>query len=186
MVKNEENNFELKDENSDEVINEVEPEKIDQNYRVNPNLRGKEKKELHEVLNEYAQCFANCFKEIGSTNRINMTIELTSREPILCRPYRLPYAQRKIVTETINELLDAGIVRESRSNYASPVVLVRKRDGTERMCVDYRRLNAVTKRECVLVRKRDGTERMCVDYRRLNAVTKRECVPMMNIDANNK
>ncbi|KAK9703422.1 hypothetical protein QE152_g29351 [Popillia japonica] len=52
MVKNEENNFELKDENSDEVIIEVEPEKIDQNYSVNPNLRGKEKKELHEVLNE--------------------------------------------------------------------------------------------------------------------------------------
>ncbi|KAK9703421.1 Reverse transcriptase (RNA-dependent DNA polymerase) [Popillia japonica] len=78
-----------------------------------------------------------------------MTIQLTSREPIMCRPYRLPYAQRKIVTETINILLDAGIVRESRSNYASPVVLVRKRDGIERMCVDYRRLNAVTKRERV-------------------------------------
>lgn len=47
----------------------------------------------------------------------------------------------------VSEMLDAGIVRESVSEYASPIILVRKKDGTSRMCVDYRMLNTVTIKE---------------------------------------
>ncbi|KAK9751729.1 Reverse transcriptase (RNA-dependent DNA polymerase) [Popillia japonica] len=65
-------------------------------------------------------------------------------QPVTCKPYRLPYAQRDIVKQTVDELLQAGIVRASNSAYASPVVLFGKRAEGTRMCVDYRRLNSIT------------------------------------------
>lgn len=46
----------------------------------------------------------------------------------------------------VSELLDSGIIKESQSDFASPVILVKKKNGEERMCVDYRRLNTVTKK----------------------------------------
>lgn len=46
--------------------------------------------------------------------------------------------------EIIKDLLSKNIIRESESPYASPIILVKKKDGTDRMCVDYRALNAIT------------------------------------------
>ena len=61
----------------------------------------------------------------------------------------LPYGDvRKAVVKEIEKLTNAGIARPSTSLWASPVVMVRKKDGGWRMCVDYRRLNSVTKFDC--------------------------------------
>ena len=59
---------------------------------------------------------------------------------------RLPYGEvREAVAKEIDKLTNAGIARPSTSPWASPVVMVRKKDGGWRICVDYRRLNSVTK-----------------------------------------
>lgn len=58
-----------------------------------------------------------------------MNIRLVSDELIVHRPRRLSVAEQEVVTETINELLEKGIIRPSKSNYASPIVLVDKKDG---------------------------------------------------------
>lgn len=76
-----------------------------------------------------------------------MKIELTSNERVAYRPYRLPYSQRRIMKEQVEKLLDAGIIEESTSNYASPAILVKKHCGEERLCIDYRQINSITKRE---------------------------------------
>ena len=75
---------------------------------------------------------------------IEYKIDLTDDRPIRCKPYPLPYAKRVEIREEIKNVIDTGIVRESSSPYASPLVVVKKKDGSNRMCFDYRKLNLVT------------------------------------------
>ena len=67
--------------------------------------------------------------------------------PIKQPPYRIPYAYREEVKQELKEMLNAGIIEESNSEWASPIVLVRKKDKSLRLCVGYRRLNAVSEME---------------------------------------
>lgn len=70
-----------------------------------------------------------------------MTITLKDSTPVVYRPRRLAYQERIQVANIISELLKDKIIRESHSEYASPIVLVMKKNGQPRMCVDYRDLN---------------------------------------------
>ena len=70
---------------------------------------------------------------------------VTDGNIVSSKPYRLSPAQKGTVKEEISKMLELGIIRRSKSNYASPVVLVPKPDGSWRFCVDYRKLNTHTK-----------------------------------------
>ena len=75
---------------------------------------------------------------------IEHKIDLTDDRPIRCKPYPLPYAKRGEIREEIQNMMDTGIMRESSSPYAFPLIVVKKKDGSDRMCVDYQKLNLVT------------------------------------------
>ncbi|KZR95506.1 Uncharacterized protein APZ42_010749, partial [Daphnia magna] len=68
--------------------------------------------------------------------------------PIKSVPYRVSAFERQVIADKVEEMLEDGIIEESYSPWSSPVVLVRKaKSGEYRFCVDFRRLNAVTKRD---------------------------------------
>lgn len=101
-------------------------------------------KQLLNLLNQYRESFAECSSELGCTSLIEMHISTTTDVPVFSKPYRLSYKETEIVEQKVDELISAGIVRESNSEYASPVILVRKKGGDYRLCIDYRALNART------------------------------------------
>ena len=78
------------------------------------------------------------------SNVIQHQITLTDCTPIRSKPYPLPYAIRENLKTEIQEMLELGIIPASASPYASPIVIVKKKDGSNRICVDYRKLNKVT------------------------------------------
>ncbi|CAK1577951.1 unnamed protein product [Parnassius mnemosyne] len=73
-----------------------------------------------------------------------MHIKLTTDVPVYYRPYKLSHGEKLKVRTIVKDLLDKGIIRESDSEYASPILLVKKKDGSDRMVVDYRALNRIT------------------------------------------
>lgn len=81
----------------------------------------------------------------GETDIIQMEINTGDASPRAQPTRRLPFALRQEVARQLNNMQRDGVIQPSKSPWASPVVLVRKRDGTHRFRVDYRNLNSVTK-----------------------------------------
>lgn len=82
---------------------------------------------------------------LGEIRATEHRIELQpGTKPIRQMPYRQGLHKRQETEKAIKEMLEAGVIEETNSEWASPVVLAPKADGTQRFCVDYRRLNAAT------------------------------------------
>lgn len=65
-------------------------------------------------------------------------------QPVKVRPYRYSPIQKSEIEKQLKQMLSQGVIWPSASSFASPALLVRKKDGTWRFCVDYRHLNAIT------------------------------------------
>lgn len=99
---------------------------------------------LYSVLQNYRDCFAVNLNELGCAKNFKMSIDVIDTKPIIYRPYRLSYFERSQVRETIDELLKYDIIQESTSDYAIPILMVKKKSGELRLCVDFRALNNKT------------------------------------------
>ena len=102
---------------------------------------------LRALLSQHTDIFEmdNC--ELGHSNVVQHVINTGDSAPIKQHPYRTPIVQREKIAQLIKQMEQQGIVKPSCSPWASPVVLVPKKDGSTRFCVDYRRLNTVTKKD---------------------------------------
>ena len=94
------------------------------------------KVEVHSIIENYKP------NKMKSTE-IEMRIIVKDHSPIWCTPRRLPIVEREIADNQNEQWLDDGIIEPSESEYSSPVVLVKKKDSTPRLCIDYRRLNKI-------------------------------------------
>ncbi|UYV62631.1 hypothetical protein LAZ67_2001358 [Cordylochernes scorpioides] len=118
---------------------------LPEDINVNHSLTSKERQEILDVVNEYRDCFALGMEELGCTDVTKMDIkEVDGSKPVCLRPYKTTASEREAIREIVREWKDNGIVTETRSPYASPVLLVRKKTGDHRLVVDYRRLNIQT------------------------------------------
>ena len=75
-----------------------------------------------------------------------MQIDVGNNEPIKMRPYRTPVKNREVTDKAIDDMFDSEVIRRSKSPWSFPVVIVDKKDGSKRFCVDFRRLNKITKK----------------------------------------
>ena len=80
----------------------------------------------------------------GETNVIQHRVKLTDDTPICRKPYPLPYAMREELGNEVDSMLEMGVVRPSTSPYASPIIMVKKKDGSNRVCMDFSKLNKIT------------------------------------------
>ena len=94
---------------------------------------------------EFSDVFALTDAELGVTDRVCHHLDIGRSSPVKQYARRIPYSLRGPVEEAIKDMLERKIIRPSASPWASPVVLVKKKEGSYRFCVDYRRLNALTK-----------------------------------------
>lgn len=103
--------------------------------------------EALQLLDRNKEVFATSKKDLGCTSTTYHHIYTDDDMPVTERYRRIPPNEYQEVQQHLQELLEKGVIRPSESNYASPIVLVRKKSGALRMCVDYRKLNAKTKRD---------------------------------------
>ena len=99
---------------------------------VNPKLTTDQMNELAALL-EYADVFSD---KPGSTNLVEHKISLIFKDPIRLKPYPVPFSVRDTIKDEIQEMSNLGVIEHSDSPYAAPVVLVPKRDGCTRFCID--------------------------------------------------
>ena len=71
--------------------------------------------------------------------------------PMKVRPYRYPFSYKTEIEKIVSDLLQEGLIQHSTSPFSSPVILVKKKDGSWRFCTDYIALNAVTVKDCFLI-----------------------------------
>ena len=150
--------------------------------------------EAKDMLKRNARVFSKTDMDMGRTNLVKHHIKLTDPVPFTEAYRRIPPQMYDEVKAHIQEMLDLEAIRPSNSPWASAIVLVRKKDGRLRFCIDLRRLNNRTVKDgairpsnspwasaIVLVRKKDGRLRFCIDLRRLNNRTVKDafqgCLP---------
>ncbi|KAK3107513.1 hypothetical protein FSP39_016272 [Pinctada imbricata] len=110
-------------------------------------LSTEERNQLKSLLFKYQHIFAapNC--RVGQTSLVEHRIDTGDSPPVKVPQRRLPATQRKIVEQELSKMIENEIVEPSKSPWASPICLVRKKDQTYRFCIDFRRLNAITKKD---------------------------------------
>ena len=96
------------------------------------------------LLVQFADVFAATKTELGRTHLVEHEIDVGSTRPIKQRTRRVPLHRQEAEGRLVNEMLEQGVIRPSNSPWASPVVLVEKKDGSVRYCIDYRQLNLAT------------------------------------------
>ncbi|GJX89623.1 putative mitochondrial protein [Tanacetum coccineum] len=100
--------------------------------------------EVEQVLTQFDEVF-KVPKDLPPQRSHDHQIPLMpNTPPINVRPYRHPPNQKDAIEGMVKELMDSGVIRASQSPFSSPIVMVKKKDGTWRMCIDYRQLNKHT------------------------------------------
>jgi transposase InsO family protein len=102
---------------------------------------------LQEQVKQMFQKYPSVLAETGTVKTGELNLRLKRNDIVHYRPYRLAPIEREKVDQLIQELLNNGIIRESDSPFASPVILVKKKDGSDRLCIDYRALNKILEKD---------------------------------------
>ena len=103
------------------------------------------KNQVIDLITKNIDLFANTDVELSHTDTVRMKIDTSEHPPINLKPYHTQLNNRKVIDKAIDEMLGANIIERSRSSWSFSVVIVDKNDGSKRFCVDFRKLNKITK-----------------------------------------
>jgi hypothetical protein len=123
------------------------PEDILQKLNINKNLNENQKNAIGKLLSKYSNVVSQSSSDLGRTQVTKHRVDTGDHLPLRSAPYHAPQITRERIETCVDEMLAKDIIEESHSPWASPVVLVKKKDGTFRFCVDFRKLNRITRRD---------------------------------------
>jgi len=135
------------------VLSQSAPPDID---LTDSELSPDQQQELLALLHQYSDLFATKDQPLGHTSIVKHTI-YTEGPPIRQPVRRQPVALQDAIDAEVHKMLQQGVIQQSFSPWSSPVVMVRKKDGSWRFCVDYRKLNDVTHHDAYPLPRIDST-----------------------------
>ena len=97
---------------------------------IDANLSPSHRRQLVALLDKFISSFDFQQPSLGRTTTISHTIDTGSHSPLRQRPYRVSAEERRVITEQVDDMLQRGVIQPSQSPWSSPVVLVKKKDGT--------------------------------------------------------
>ena len=106
-----------------------------------------EKEQVFSLLVAYGDDFSFHDSDVSHISATEHRIETGNTSPVRCTPRRIPHAWKEEVRKLLRVMLERGVIQPSDSPWCSPIVLVRKQDGLVRFCVDYRKVNAITRKD---------------------------------------
>ena len=109
--------------------------------KLGEDLSEDQRRMLKDLIRRYPDLFTDM---PGETDVIQHRVKLTDDTPIHCKPYSLPYAMRDKLRNEVDSMLEMVVVSLSTSPYASPIIMVKKKNGSNRVCVDFRKLYKIT------------------------------------------
>ena len=112
------------------------------NVKIAENLTDFQKAQLRNLCNDHAAALSDL---PGDTHLVDCEIKQEEAKPVFVRQYPLPHSKVEMIKEEVDTMLKLGVIEPAASPYSSPVVLVQKKDGSVRFCIDYRKLNQGTK-----------------------------------------
>ena len=122
------------------------PDDVKQKLAVGGKLTEEQRTRLFDVIDRFSDCFVGN-ETASTTHGIEHSIDTGDALPIGTTLRRTSAYERRLISEQVQEMLSNGVVERSSSPWAAQVVMVPKRDGSKRFCVDFRAVNAKTKRD---------------------------------------
>ncbi|XP_043062900.1 uncharacterized protein LOC122319558 [Drosophila yakuba] len=129
-----------------ELLWKFEPTEIELKRAVHQPKEA-ERIKVCSLLEKFANVFSTGLEGIGKTNVVQAKIDVEGGQVVSQAPYRVSEPKKEVVAKMVDELLERDIITPSTSEYASPVVLIKKPNGSDRLCIDYRRLNKLIRKE---------------------------------------
>ena len=125
--------------------------------QIGAHVSSAQRDQLLQLLLEFSDIFAASSSDLGHTKLVKHHIDTGNAHPIHQQARRVPLSKREETQQLLNSMLQNDIIQPSSSPWASPVVLVQKQDGSQRFCVDYRKLNSITKKDAYPIPRIDDT-----------------------------
>ena len=104
-----------------------------------------ERDQVASLLHKFSDVISLNDNDLGKTSLVAHSINTGDHPPIKCMPYRTPFKRREIIDKEIARMQELDVIEECDGPWAFPIVLVQKKDGAVRFCVDYRKLNKITR-----------------------------------------
>lgn len=112
-----------------------------EDVNISDHLTREQRTDVEVLLRDFEDVLSD---KPGRTNLATHDIYTTTRDPVRVKPYPLPFHTKSIIKDEVEKMIEMDVIEPSTSPYSAPVVIVKKKDGSNRFCIDFRSLNKVT------------------------------------------